>query len=98
MGPDREITVRVYDSRLKEVQTSAVVDKDLACSLAVNVQVEGEAKEWEISLMTERGEVVKKEKVTGKVEWKVDDADLWWPVGEGPATRYTVKVDLLDEV
>jgi len=97
MGPDRDITVRVYESRLKEVQTIAQVDEGLKCNLGVDVQVEGGADEWEITLSKEDGMVVKKEKAMGKVVWDVD-AELWWPVGEGPPTRYTVKVDLLDKV
>ena len=97
MGPDRDITVKVYESRLKEVQTSAKVDENLNCSLGVDVQVDGEADEWEITLIKEDGTEVKNEKVKGKVDWRVD-AELWWPVGEGVPTRYTVKVDLLDKV
>jgi beta-galactosidase/beta-glucuronidase len=98
MGPDREISVKVYSSRLKEVQTSAVVDENLDCSLGVDVQVEGDAKEWEISLVDEDGRIVRKEKATGRVDWEVKDAKLWWPVGEGSPTRYSVKVDLLGTV
>lgn len=97
MGPDREITVRVYDSILKEVQTSAQVDEELKCKLDIDVQVEGGADEWDISLSKEDGTVIKKERAHGKVEWNVD-AELWWPVGEGLPTRYTVKIDLLDKV
>ena len=97
MGPDRDITVKVYESRLKEVQTSAKVDENLNCSLGVDVLVEGEADEWEITLIKEDGTVVKEEKANGKVDWEVD-AELWWPVGEGAPTRYTVKVELLDKV
>jgi len=97
MGPDRDITVRLYESKLKEVQTIAQVDEGLKCELGVEVQVEGDADEWEITLSKENGQVVRKEKVRGKVEWKVD-AELWWPVGEGPPTRYIVKIDLLDKV
>lgn len=83
---------------MKQVQTSAIVDQDLACSLGVEVQVDGEASELEVSLITETGAVIRKEKATGKVDWQVKDADLWWPVGEGAPTRYTVKVDLLGQV
>jgi hypothetical protein len=97
MGPDRAITVRVYESKLKEVQTSAQVDEGLKCKLGVDVQVEGGADEWDITLSKEDGTVVKRERAKGKVVWDVD-AELWWPVGEGPPTRYTVKVDLLDKV
>ena len=97
MGPDREVTVRVYESKLKEVQTSAQVDEELRCQLGVDVQVEGEAEEWEITLSQEDGTIVKKERARGKVLWDID-AELWWPVGEGPPTRYTVNVDLLDKV
>jgi hypothetical protein len=97
MGPDREITVKVYESKLKEVQTSAQVDEGLKCKLGVDVHVEGGADEWEITLLKDDGTVVKKERAKGKVVWNVD-AELWWPVREGPPTRYTVKVDLLDKV
>jgi hypothetical protein len=97
MGPDREITVRVYESKLKEVQTSGQVDGELKCKLGVDVQVEGGADEWDITLSKEDGTVLKKERAKGKMEWEVD-AELWWPVGEGLPTRYTVKVDLLDKV
>jgi hypothetical protein len=97
MGPDREITVKVYESKLKEVQTSAQVDEGLKCKLGVDVQVEGGADEWDITLSKEDGTVVKKERAKGKVVWDVD-AELWWPVGESPPTRYTIKVDLLDKV
>jgi hypothetical protein len=97
MAPDREITVRVYESKLKEVQTCAQVDEGLKCKLGVDVQVEGGADEWEIILSKEDGTVLKKERARQKVVWDVD-AELWWPVGEGPPTRYTVKVDLLDKV
>ena len=97
MGPDREVTVRVYESKLKEVQTSAQVDEELRCQLGVDVQVEGEAEEWEITLSQEDGTIVKKERARGKVLWDID-AELWWPVGEGPPTQYTVNVDLLDKV
>lgn len=98
MGPDRDITLRVYESRLKDVQTSAKVDEALKCSLGVDVEVEGSAVEWEISLIKEDGTVVNKQRTTKKVEWEVEDAELWWSVGEGKPTRYTVKVDLLDNV
>jgi len=97
MGPDREITVRVYESKLKEVQTSARVDEGLKCKLGVDVQVEGGADEWDIILSQEDGTVLRKERARGKVVWDVD-AKLWWPVGEGSPTRYTVKIDLLDKV
>jgi hypothetical protein len=97
MGPDREITVRVYESILKEVQKSAQVDEGLKCKLDIDVQVEGGADEWDISLSKEDGTVIKKVRAQGKVEWNVD-ADLWWPVGEGLPTRYTVQIDLLDKV
>jgi hypothetical protein len=97
MGPDRDITIKVYDSRLKSVQTSAKVDEKLQCRLGVDVEVEGSADEWEITLIKEDGTVVTKERAKGKVDWEVKDADLWWPVGEGSPTRYTVKVILLDK-
>jgi hypothetical protein len=97
MGPDREITVKVYESKLKEVQTSAQVDEGLKCKLGINVQVEGGADKWDITLSKEDGTVLKKKRARQKVVWDVD-AELWWPVGEGPPTRYTVKVDLLDTV
>jgi hypothetical protein len=70
----------------------------LQCKLGVDVEVEGDAKEWEVSLIEEDGTVINKEKVTGKIDWDVKDAELWWSVGEGKPTRYTVKVDLLDKV
>ena len=98
MGPDREITIKVYESRLKEVQTSAKVDEQLHCRLGVDVEVEGAADEWEITLLKEDDTVVKKERAKGKVDWEVKDSDLWWPVGEGSPSRYKVKVDLLDKV
>lgn len=98
MGPDRDITVRVFESRLKEVHTSAKVNENLQCKLGVEVEVEGSAKEWEVSLIKEDGTVVNKEKVSGKVDWDVENAELWWSVGEGKPTRYTVKVDLLSQV
>jgi hypothetical protein len=97
MGPDREITVKVYESKLKEVQTSAQVDEGLKCKLGINVQVEGGADKWDITLSKEDGTVLKKKRARQKVVWDVD-AELWWPVGEGRPTRYTVKVDLLDKV
>lgn len=98
IGPDRDITVRIYDSRLKTVHTSAKVDKDLNCSLGVEVDIEGEgeAVEWEVSLINESGKVIKQERTSNKkVNWELEDMELWWSVGEGSPTRYTVKVDLL---
>jgi hypothetical protein len=97
MGPDRDITLRVYESKLKEVQTIAQVDENLQCRLGVDITVDGNADEWEITLLKEDGSVIRKEKVKGKVDWEVD-AELWWPVGEGSPTRYIVQVDLLDKV
>lgn len=100
MGPDRDITVRVYETRLKEVHTSAKVDENLQCKLGVDVELEGDgdAKEWQVTLLKEDGTVVKQERVRGKVDWDVPDAELWWSVGEGKPTRYTVQVDLFDHV
>lgn len=99
MGPDRDITVRVYESRLKTVHTSAKVDENLKCSLGVEVEVEGDAKEWEVSLISEDGTVINKQKTSdAKIDWKLENIDLWWSVGEGKPTRYTIKVDLFDKV
>jgi hypothetical protein len=55
MGPDREITVRVYESILKEVQKSAQVDEGLKCKLDIDVQVVGGADESDITLSKEMG-------------------------------------------
>lgn len=89
--------MRIYESKLKEVQTSAQVDDGLKCKLGVDAQVDGGADEWDITLSKEDGTVLRKERARGKVVWDVD-AELWWPVGEGSPTRYTVKIDLLDKV
>ena len=70
MGPDRDITVRIYESGFKEVQTSAQVDGELKCKLGVDVQVEGGADEWEITLSKEDGTILKKETARQKVVWE----------------------------
>ena len=101
MGPDRAVHLRMWKSRLKEVRTIAKVDEALRTVLRVKMDVEGGkgcsrrvvvcgedekvVKEWQT------GEDVVEEDLSGKVE-------LWWPVGQGRQTRYTVKVELLDDV
>ena len=96
-GPDRPISLRLYTSRLKEVHTAAKVDERLNKTFKVNVEVEGAVDKVNVELKTMDGKVLQKE--FGKnIEWRVNQVELWWPLGHGTQTRYQVTVDLVGTV
>lgn len=94
MGPDRPVHLNLFTSRLKSIQAAARVDENLKTSLVVSADIQGPAKDWQVSL---DGKVLGTGQSGDKVEYDVD-AKLWWPVNEGSQTRYTVQVDLLSSV
>ncbi len=102
MGPDRPVHLHMYKRRLGEVWTKAIVSEHLQSSLEVDIGAIGGEATVRCSLRSMEGETVREETVQpGKacVKWDLaDKVDLWWPNGQGPATRYRVDAELLSEV
>jgi beta-mannosidase len=98
MGIDRPITLLLYESRLKSVNTAARVDDNLSTSFMVEVDVDGLYTDIRVKVVDPDGHAILHECMpTGTGEWDLA-AELWWPVNEGAQVLYDVVVDLYNGV
>lgn len=98
IGIDRPVYLQLYKSRIAVVHTAARVDENLITSLALSVKVDGESSHVHVRVISPNGTVTINERLVNMMaEWRFD-AELWWPVNEGPQNLYTVIVELFENV
>lgn len=111
-GPYRAISLVTYTARIEAAKTRALVSPApaLSPSFKLDLAVSGDApavRGVEVALRQLDGAGVREEKVwlSGSanlgdvVSWDLkDEVQLWWPVGYGSQTLYTVEIKVLGEV
>ncbi|CED84166.1 glycoside hydrolase family 2 protein [Phaffia rhodozyma] len=101
VGPWKPIFLESYGERIEDVRVDSHVGEGLDVSVDITVKTEGNKPELLIILLrNDQGKIVKSEQVpvgTDKISWKFrkGEIELWYPVGYGKQTRYTVEVNLI---
>jgi beta-mannosidase len=97
-GPWRSVRLETYTTRLADLWTEYTVDsKTVSGSIFATVEGEGDV---EFSIDLDGKSIVKKSSAakngTAKVDFEIQDADLWFPHGYGKQTLYTFSAKLQD--
>jgi beta-mannosidase len=107
VGPYRPIHLHTYNTRIADVYAKASVSSapKLSPSLEVTTALHGnrsDVAKMEVTLKASDGTKVRTETLdhASKIEWKFGDGEvaLWWPVGYGGQSLYTVDVVVFDRV
>ncbi|KAF7294523.1 hypothetical protein MKEN_01445000 [Mycena kentingensis (nom. inval.)] len=100
-GPYRPITLKTYSACIAEVHAKALLSQLNGPSLEVDATLAGtfDSLVLAISIADAGGTVLKSETIPagGAASWDLAGlVDLWWPVGYGAQTLYSVSIALQD--
>ena len=108
VGPWRPTRFEIYDDRIEDLRICSAVSKDLNVDIeiAISTLSKDSRTSVDISIASPKGVIIwSKEGVSlengkGKVNFKLKkgDFELWWPVGYGTQTLYSVEVFAKSEV
>ena len=113
VGPYRPIHLLSYTARILDLHVSPTVSPSLVATIGVGISLRGnlnEAVATQVTLKDSAGKLLRSEEVKlepglGGTErrllrwtFRSDEVKLWWPVGYGSQTLYSVEVKLLGDV
>lgn len=107
VGPWRAIQLRAYSSSIEELRGSINVKEDLSVDINTSFSIKGSVNQIKASceLLSIDGKVLFETSATPNgargdalFTAKPGELELWYPVGYGKQTLYTLRVTISEEV
>lgn len=107
VGPWRPITLHAFGSTIDDLRATVDVKEDFSVNFDVSFGVKGSTDSLKAvtTLLSDDGKELLESTAslngsrgTASFEAKSGELELWYPVGYGTQTLYTLQVKILDEV
>ncbi|ANB14927.1 hypothetical protein AWJ20_2544 [Sugiyamaella lignohabitans] len=95
VGPWKPIWLERYSSRIVDVSYATKFNSYSDVTLEITTEVEGNAGGLKYELISPNGDVVASESGPSKISFNLNDPLLWYPIGYGKQSLYTLRTSLI---